>query len=33
MDYLLKSRLYNLSLVEQVELKKFIKDNLEKGFI
>ena len=33
MDHLLKPRLYNLSLVEQVELKKFIKDNLEKEFI
>ena len=33
MDHSLKPRLYNLSPVEQVELKKFIKDNLEKEFI
>ena len=33
MDHLLRPKLYNLSLVEQIELKKFIDENLKKGFI
>ena len=33
MDYSLKSKLYSLSLAEQMELKKFINKNLKKGFI
>ena len=33
MDHSLKPKLYSLSPVEQVELKKFINKNLKKGFI
>ena len=33
MDHLLRPKLYSLSPAEQVELKKFINENLKKGFI
>ena len=32
-EHLLRPKLYSLSPVEQVELKKFIDENLKKGFI
>ena len=33
MDHSLKPKLHSLSPAEQVELKKFIDENLKKGFI
>ena len=33
MDHSLKPKLYSLSPAEQVKLKKFIDENLKKGFI
>ena len=33
MDHLLRPKLYSLSLAKQMELKKFIDENLKKGFI